>query len=339
MNAKSTQDGANHGETSLLISDDVIPDYKIYVYNITKEAYIRRLPPNFPGVIIPACIPGEKFSFTTLPPTVRNRFTKPGTFEYYYQVEDGRKSASQLLNPACFPGINWERQLVPNNAAMDEQTGNNLNEFGVWWSLTRPQDTEQLDKEIKLFHEILTRKMRALAGLARQWGSDPKKVHEITPRMHAAMDFLGLKAPWHTDTYAIVNCPTCGEEVRDGVVYHRNSMGDRCIVDLERAQKMGIAPPPEIVGKPEPVAPRMVSSDPFEATEIRPQHTEEENREQEDLVLAHAERIRTERQQAAAAKRAATIAAKKKALHSDPTASTQDVNAAVDDEAKEEGKE
>src|ERR1700733_1707038 len=159
MNAKSTQDNVNHpADSTLIVSDDgKIPQYKIYIYNILAMPYVRRLPPNFPGVIIPACLPDQKFAFTTLPSYVRNKFNKPQTFDYYYQMEDGRRSAGQLLNPAAFPGIDWDRQLVANSASLDEQTGNNLNEYGVFWSLTQPGDTEQLEREIKLFRDIVNR--------------------------------------------------------------------------------------------------------------------------------------------------------------------------------------
>lgn len=331
MNAKSTQDNENHGENTLLVSDDFVPEYKLYIYNISEEAYIRRLPPNFPMVLIPARLPDEKFAFTTMPAVVRNRFNKPQSFEYYYQIEDGRKSASQLLNPACFPGVAFERQLVPNNPAMDEQSGNNLNELGVFWSQTRPQDTEQLDKEIAIFRAILTKKMKQLAETARAWGTDPKMVSRITPRMHRAMDYLGLKAPWHTDTYAIINCGTCGEEVRQGIVYHRNSMGDRCIVDLERAQKMGIAPGPEIIGKPVALAPAVTSTEAFPVTELGPEEDSEElTRENEDEILAAAKAIIANRQKQAVEKRKQTVEAKKKTLDADPTVNSPDVSKAAE---------
>jgi hypothetical protein len=323
--AKSTQDGENHGENQLLVSDDFVPTYKLYIYNILNLQHIRRLPPNFPRILIPACLPNEKFSFTTLPAVVRNRFNKPQTFEYYYSIEDGRKSASQILNPAGFPGIVWERQLVRNSSEVEFYIeGSNLNEIGCFWSQTRPQDQEQLDQEIKLFRDIATQTMQKLAKKARALGSDPKKVNDITPMMHFAMDYLGLKAPWHVDTYAIINCPTCGEEVRQGIVYHRNSMGDRCIVDLERAQKMGLAPVGDL-SQPEKLEPAIVSSQPFDVHEIEAEQTEEDLRDKENKIIADAREIMEKRQKLAAKKRADTIAAKKKALNSDPTVDTPGV--------------
>lgn len=331
MNAKSTQDGVNHNDTQLLVSDDLIPQYKIYVYNILSLDHTRNLPPNYSAVKIPACLPNEKYSFTTLNPAVRNRFLKPGTFDYYYQMEDGRKSASQIINPASFPSINFDRQLVQNSTEIEyEVSGSNLNDLGVWWSLTRPQDTEQLDREIALFRERVKKTMTALAKLARQWGSDPKKVHEITPRMHFAMDYLGLKAPWHTDTYAIVNCPTCGEEVRQGIVYHRNSLGDRCIVDMERAQKMGLAPMGDL-STPEKREPAMVSTNEFAVEEIVEEKTPEQIRDEENEILTAGRLIIEKRQRETIEKRRATIEANKKRLHSDPTAKTQDIDAAANE--------
>jgi hypothetical protein len=130
--AKATQDGANHGAT-MIETQDIGKEagYVIYVYNILDREHKVEQPPIFPGVIIPACKPNQKVSFTMLPAYVKEPYFKPGTTEMYYKNVDGRKAAMSLLNPSAFPGTVWEAQVQKWDSG--DQYGNNLNAFGVWW--------------------------------------------------------------------------------------------------------------------------------------------------------------------------------------------------------------
>jgi hypothetical protein len=149
-----------------------------------------------------------------------------------------------LLNPGSFPSIDWERQLYQNNPQLNDQQGNNLNNFGCWWSLTKPDDPK-LDQEIATF----TARARAMMNeLIRQANMLEASVDaqgrsrkgEISPMMHFAADYLHVRASWHTSHEHTVSCPTCGEPVVAGLAYHRNSFGDRCIIDKERCEALGI---------------------------------------------------------------------------------------------------
>jgi hypothetical protein len=252
--AKATQDHENQKGIMLEVSDDgVAPQYVIYVYNILNMPHERHMPPNFAHFMIPACPEGQKVSYTVLPPFVRNKFNKPGSMEYYYRREDGRKSAGQLLNPGSFPSIDWERQRFQNATDIDDQVGNNLNNFGVWWSLTKPDDLA-LDREIVIFEKRAREQMNQLVALAEQLVASGK-LDRISPRMHFAMDYLKLKAPWHMSHQHMIACPTCGESIVAGVAYHRNSFGDKCIVDQARCEALGVIVPREVREIVEPAPP------------------------------------------------------------------------------------
>lgn len=234
--AKSTQDAANHGATSIETQDSgKEAGYVIYVYNILNREHLVAQPPIFPGVVIPACKPHEKFSFTILPPFVKEPYFKPGTTEMYYKNVDGRKAATSLLNPSAFPGIKWESQLQRWDTG--DQYGNNLNAYGVWWSLTKPDEAEKLEREIVQFKERVHRTMDELVkrGEELSAGGDLKS---ITPWMHFAMDYLGKQAVWHMATHHMISCPNCGDAVKEGIAYHRNSFGERCIVNPQRYREM-----------------------------------------------------------------------------------------------------
>jgi hypothetical protein len=234
--ARATQDGANHGATTIEAQDEGREaGYVIYVYNILNKSHLVSQPPLFPGFIIPPCELGEKFSFTVLPAFVKEPYCKPGTTEMYYKNVDGRKAATSLLNPSAFPGTSWDSQVQRWESG--DQYGNNLNAFGVFWSLTRPDEKEKLERELKIFRERVQGTMNDLVRQGEEKAA-ANKLGEITPWMHFAMDYLGKSAPWHMTAHHMITCPTCGEPVREGIAYHKNSMGDKCIVDEERYMAM-----------------------------------------------------------------------------------------------------
>jgi hypothetical protein len=160
-------------------------------------------PPNFPLFKPPYCERGEKFGHTTIPGYIRNPYTKPGTNDHYYMREDGRKSATSLLNPSVHPSSPWETQL----------------------------------NEIPLFKARAERTFKALVEQAEQlFAANERK--SITPRMHFAMDYLGLSAPWHQSTARMTPCPNCGMQVREGLAYHKNEFGEKCIIDRKKYDEL-----------------------------------------------------------------------------------------------------
>jgi len=233
--AKNMVDSENHGATTLVTQDrGHEPEYFIYVYNLLEKEWIVRQPPLFAAFHIPAREKGQKFSVTLLPAYVNEVYQKAGSTELSYKQLDGRKAATSLLNPGAFPGVSWEGQL--HDWQTDDQTGNNLNNFGCFWSLTRPDEPEKLDVEIKMFSDKCRRTMEELVKRAEElFESGERKL--ITPMMHFAMDYLGKQAPWHMSMRHMISCPVCGDSVPEGIAYHRNSFGEKCIIDMERYQR------------------------------------------------------------------------------------------------------
>jgi hypothetical protein len=229
-------DAENHGATTLVVQDrQSEPDYFVYVYNLLELEHIVQQPPLFSAFHIHKKPKGEKFSVTLLPAFVNEPLMKAGTTEISYKSIDGRKAATSLLNPGAYPGTAWEGQL--NDWKTDDQTGNNLNNFGCFWSLTRPDETEKLEVEIALFLDRARRTMEELVKRAEElFESGERKL--IAPRMHFAMDFLGKQAPWHMSMRHMITCPNCGASVPEGIAYHKNDFGEKCIIDMERYQQM-----------------------------------------------------------------------------------------------------
>jgi hypothetical protein len=208
--------------------------YVIYVYNIFDQQHIVEQPPLFPRFVIPACEPGLKFAFTLLPAFVLERYEKPGSLpvEYHTKRVDGRKCATSLLNPDIFPGIEWGSQLIEGVTGNGDQTGNNLNAYGCFWSLTKPDDPA-LAGEIARFRKRLDKTMRALTEQGDMLYAAGNQA-AITPLMHKGMEYFNMQAPWHRTQAHMVSCPNCGEPIREGLAYHRNQFGEKCIIDRAR---------------------------------------------------------------------------------------------------------
>ena len=223
----------SNGPVTLVTSDSGgDPGYVVYVYNVLNLPHTVEQPPLFPRFDIPACPEGERFSVTFLPAFVNERYEKPGSLpiEFYYKKVDGRKCATSLLNPSAFPGTDFDSQL--KNWVSLDQTGNNLNVMGVFWSLTAPDDPK-LEKELKAFRE---RAQRTMADLIRQGEmlAAAGQLSQITPLMHFAMDYTKRSAAWHMSHKPMIDCPNCGEAITANLIYHKNAFGEKCIVDPER---------------------------------------------------------------------------------------------------------
>lgn len=255
---------ANVRGTRLTTGDDTPPSgEKIYVYNILDREYVVNQPPAFPAFKIPACPKGIPAAVTMLPRFVHERYERPGSVEYYYKNVDGRKYATSLLNPSAFPGVKWEAQLQPWRST--DQFGNNLNAWGVFWSMSPPlidedklpetvlllKQSPQLEKEIELFRARCKGTMNDLVRQAELLSASQQE-GQITPNMHFAMDLLRRQAKWHMQSEFLIDCPTCGEPVKEGVAYHRNSMNFVCPVDIARCRELGIAIGPTTAAASDP---------------------------------------------------------------------------------------
>src|ERR1700675_1234874 len=120
--------------TTLATQDNAATKPPIYIYNLCELPHLRNAPPEFPAFTVDPCPKGAKFSVKLFPGLVNERYVKAGTSEYYYKQVDGRKYATSLLNPDCFPGTEWERQLIEGKTGNDDMTGMNMNALGAFWS-------------------------------------------------------------------------------------------------------------------------------------------------------------------------------------------------------------
>lgn len=208
----------------------------IFLYNILRGwdfAPIEQ-PPTFPRFIIPPVPVGEDFSFTLLAETVNEIYVKPGTNELMYQTRPGTEAANSLVNPDQHPGNPWDAQFRDIRKFGNQDMGAcNLNEVGVWWSWTEPDDPK-LVEEINRMRKRVDGTMRALIAEANKLNVTKDGPEQITPFHHFAMEYFNLQSAWHSSMSHLVPCPNCSMPVRQGIAYHKNDFGDRCIIDRDR---------------------------------------------------------------------------------------------------------
>jgi hypothetical protein len=69
--------------------------------------------------------------------------------------------------------------------------------------------------------------------------SDPKKLQEVlTEDHHLAAEMFGQDVDWHRLSTPKIECPNCGEKIKEGIAFHRVN-GDLCVLDWEKAYLSG----------------------------------------------------------------------------------------------------
>ena len=69
--------------------------------------------------------------------------------------------------------------------------------------------------------------------------SNPRQLQEILILdHHMAAEMFGIDVEWHRVMTPKIECPQCGEKIKDGVAFHFTN-GTRCILDYERAYLAG----------------------------------------------------------------------------------------------------
>lgn len=209
----------------------------IYIYNIVNREHVVEQPPFFSHLFIPACPATKEFVWTLIPRYVLERYENIERNEYSYKRVDGRKYATSLLNPAVHPSNPWESQFVKLRTHGD-QAGNDLNAYGCFWSLTEPGNLGKLREEIKLAKKRVLETARELVTEGEKLAA-AGDLKSIAPMHHWAMEYLGLTAQWHMAHDHMVECPNCGDKIKEGLAYHRNAFNEKCIIDWERTYLAG----------------------------------------------------------------------------------------------------
>jgi hypothetical protein len=213
------------------------PKYFVHIYNIApKEFPISRT--LFPRFTARACPAGERYIKVT---SIRHPFPEldhesDDTSQIRIREHIAERVAQDICNPE---NTTLDQNLIVQNSF---NIDGNLNLQGLFWSRNNPPTEAELkDAEKRL--ETYYRGLLSMATALER--TNEKELYERkTPDWHDAADYFGVETSWHQKQTRKVevakhSCPNCGDDIKAGAAFHRDSEGDLCILDWQRAYEAG----------------------------------------------------------------------------------------------------
>lgn len=214
------------------------PDYFVYIYTISEREFLISQPPLFPRLLIPAKNNGERVRLCYKIPHPFQQVEREGAIgDFIVRGHKAEQVAQSLLNPNNH-SLNQDA-IPPEKAVLG--FGVDLNAQGVFWSRNNPPTPE----EIRAAENRRERYYRQLVERARVLEiSNPKQLEaSINQDYHMAAEYFNIETSWHKKMVKYEECPNCGETIKPGVAYHRNSAEIICIINPERAARAGVVAP------------------------------------------------------------------------------------------------
>lgn len=211
------------------------PEFEVYLYSVSNKEHHRAIPPMIPGLTFKAC-PDDKdyveVAKLSHPFEQADRDVDNG--EVRMRFHDARKVAMDLI---CPDAATMDSAFPANSYTVD------LRAQGIFWSMNNPPTEEEVKKargRVEKYYRTLLERATALEY------TNPKELAErINEDYHLAADYFGEEYSWHkarvrkVTPAAKVACPVCGDDIKAGVAFHRDSEGEYCILDWKRAYDAG----------------------------------------------------------------------------------------------------
>jgi len=221
------------------------PDFYVYLYNVSEQSFDVFRPPLFANIHIPGRKPKEIYTIAArLPQPLLTPQGSVDSDELSTNLMDTRRVVMDMINP---DNLGLDQDAVINNPT---NVGNDLGKKGVFWSLNGPGASKidpskfeaPTDAEIKAAIRRMEQHYNTLLEKARAVEtSNPKELVEmLTPEHHAAADYFGVETSWHGKRSRPMDCPNCGERIKQGVAFHKTDEGTLCIIDWKRAVASGV---------------------------------------------------------------------------------------------------
>lgn len=210
------------------------PDYLIYIFSIARKAFIIHRPPQFAVITFAACPKNREYiKVAVIPNVVNYRWIDSASGETRTLGEAGERVATDFLNPNNLGVDIW--------AQADEQINwidggsDDLTRRGLFWSRNEqpfPIELERCRARMENHYKLLIAQADDLVQNGER--------KSLTPEHHLAAEYFKIKTAWHSIAELQRNCPNCGEQIGDGIAFHRNSMGMICVIDWKRAIEAGV---------------------------------------------------------------------------------------------------
>ena len=212
-----------YGFTDKILPSDLPTEPKVYIYSVSEYGDIVDLGPGFPKFNIHPCPDGEEYGKPcVLEPIYFFKEAKVDQIEHTFH--SGNQVRDAILKVG--PGMNaaWDRRKV-----------------GWFASDSEPPRREEVKRAI----DIYTTECKVLLQAGERFYR-ANKLDEINETHRRAVKFLREKVDWDKAAIKMVDCPGCGERVREGVIWHATPHGCGYVFDMARYKA-------HFPGKPVPV--------------------------------------------------------------------------------------
>ena len=234
---RSAMRGANPEAFNPVVSGRMFrtPLRMIYIHSVSKRSFEVRHP-LFPKLHLRGCEGERVVTCTSFGDPVSQACPDQERGGVRIDDNDGWMVAIDVLNPGNFTMDPYTGSSNPT--FFENRNGTNLIAEGVWCSLF----ADPPEEEIKRAEDARDKHYRYLTKEALKLAAKGTKyLNEFLdryPDVHVAMDSLGISAPWHTLNVVTIDCPNCGDGIKQGVAFHKSSVTDRiCVLDPMKAYK------------------------------------------------------------------------------------------------------
>jgi hypothetical protein len=213
------------------------PDYFVYIYSVSNKELVRCIPPMIPRLILKACpADAEYVECARLAEPYEQADRDVDTGEVRMRFHNAKKVAQDIV---CPDAPDMDSAVPPESMS----SGTDYRAQGVFWSLNNPPLPEEVKKARKRVEKYYRSLLERAATLEY---TNPKELAErINEDYHLAADYFGEEYSWHKQRVRKVTaatkvpCPICGDEIKPGVAFHKDSEGEYCILDWKRAYESG----------------------------------------------------------------------------------------------------
>jgi hypothetical protein len=211
------------------------PEYLVYLYNVSEQTFEVSRSPILRRLVINGRKKGEKFTMvTSFPQPLLVPKGSPDSSEIDIAAQDTRRFVMDIVNPDNL-GLDQDTVLDPKFVTSQ---GVDLGKKGVFWSLNNPPTEAEVEKAIKRMEKYYTYLIEQANTVQVSAPATLKDV--LTPEHHFACDYFGEEHSWHTAKRSRpIDCPNCGDRIKDTVAFHKTSDGGLCVLDWKRTVASG----------------------------------------------------------------------------------------------------
>jgi hypothetical protein len=212
--------GPIHFTAEAGLTSHLAPDYVLYIFNVGPMSWTgaQAISKGSAGRYnIQACEKGRPFSKPIIIPSI--------VIDTYIIEEEikthsvtGEFMCQDIVHPML--GANWS-------------FGQNLDDFGVFWTPNNPPTNDELEKARAKMEDTFRLALREASGLEAAGTTGP---NDITPIMRHAADYFGEDRPWNRIYRKSIECPACGGPTKPGTAVHTCG----AVLDWPLAIKFGL---------------------------------------------------------------------------------------------------